>query len=348
MILHYRQRVITENNIPCLMINNTLIERVTEFNFLGLTMNEYMNWNSHVQKIANTISRTLGVMNRLKRYLHISAMKFTYDSLILSHLQFGILNWGFEWDRISKSQKRTLRITTNSRYNAHTEPLFKQLHLLRVKDIFDIQCMKFWYKFLNKKLPNYFRDMFKYNHEVHDNGTRSHDRLHVYPTHTSGTRNVLRHHIPELLNTFPKYFIDKIETHSLYSISHHIKFYLIDLYSYDYSIIDCYICNNIIEWQVAEVETLVLWPTVITDRGLGGRNGNPGGGRRLVSGRWFLRFSKDTHGSITSRSISTSEWIMTLFAMASFNWMVPLLSLYILDPLPKFTHYFRWLNAKEA
>ena len=143
MIFHYRQRVITENDIPCLMINNTLIEQVTEFNFLGLTVNEYMNWNSHTQKIANKISRTLGVMNRLKQYLPISAMKLMYDSLILLHLQFGITNWGFEWDCILKLQKQALRIMTNSKYNAHTEPLFKELHLLKVKDIFDVQCLKF-------------------------------------------------------------------------------------------------------------------------------------------------------------------------------------------------------------
>ena len=132
-------------------------------------------------------------MNRLKRDLPISAMKLMYDSLILSHLQFGITNWGFEWDRISKLQKRTLRIKTNSRYNAHTEPLIKQFHLLNIKDIFDVQCMKFWYKHVKKKLANYFHDIFKCNHEVHDIGTRSHDRLHLYQTHTSGARNVLRH-----------------------------------------------------------------------------------------------------------------------------------------------------------
>ena len=143
MIFHYYQWVITENDIPCLMINNTLMERVTEFIFLGLTVNEYMNWNSHIKKIANKISRTLGVMNRLRRYLPISAIKLMYDSLILSHLQFGITNWGFEWDRISKLQKCALRIMTNNRYNAHNESLFKQLHLLKVKDIFDVQCMKF-------------------------------------------------------------------------------------------------------------------------------------------------------------------------------------------------------------
>ena len=86
--------------------------------------------------------------------------------------------YSFEWDRISKLQKRALRIMTNSRYNAHTEPLFKQLHLLKVKDIFDVQCLKFWYKFVNNELPNYFRNMFTYNHELHDFETRNRDRLH--------------------------------------------------------------------------------------------------------------------------------------------------------------------------
>ena len=248
MIFHYRQRILTENDIPHLMINNTLIEQVTEFNFLGLTVNEFMNWHSHTQKIANKISRTLGVMNRLKRYLPISAMKLMYDSLILSHLQFGITNWGFEWDRISKLQKRALRIMTNSRYNAHTEPLFKQLHLLKVKDIFDVQCLKFWYKFVNNELPNYIRNMFTYNHELHDFETRNRDRLHLYQTRTSGARNVLRHHIPELLNRFPQHLIDKMKTHSMYSVAHHIKLYLIDLYSYDCNEINCYICNKNWPW----------------------------------------------------------------------------------------------------
>ena len=50
---------------------------------------------------------------------------------------------------------------TNSKYDAHTEPFSKHLHLLKVKDIFDVQCLKVRYKFVNKKLPNDFRGMFK-------------------------------------------------------------------------------------------------------------------------------------------------------------------------------------------
>ena len=33
---------------------------------------------------------------------------------------------------------------TNSKYNVHTEPLFKDLKLLKLDGIFDIQCMNFF------------------------------------------------------------------------------------------------------------------------------------------------------------------------------------------------------------
>ena len=85
-------------------------------------------------------------MNKLKRYLPIPVMKLMYDSLILSHLQFGITCWGYECNRLFKLQKRALRIMTNSKYNAHTEPLFKDLKLLKLDGIFDIQCMKFFFQ----------------------------------------------------------------------------------------------------------------------------------------------------------------------------------------------------------
>ena len=63
-------------------------------------------------------------------------MKLLNNSLILSHLQFGITCWGFEWNRIFKLQKRALHIMTNSKYNAHTEPLFKELKMLKFSDLY--------------------------------------------------------------------------------------------------------------------------------------------------------------------------------------------------------------------
>ena len=92
---------------------------------------------------------------------------------------------------------------TNSKYNCDTAPLFKGFKSLKISDIFKIQCMKFWYKF-KKKLTQLFKSFFKYNHEMHDKNTRIRNRLHLFPTRTEGAKNVLRHHVPGLLEEFPE------------------------------------------------------------------------------------------------------------------------------------------------
>ncbi len=51
------------------MIDDTIIERVQEFNFLGLTLNENLNLKNHVNKISNKISRCIGILNKLKYFL---------------------------------------------------------------------------------------------------------------------------------------------------------------------------------------------------------------------------------------------------------------------------------------
>ena len=79
MIFHNYQRVIANEDIPDLKINDKQIERVSCFNFLCLIIDEFMNWSTHSAQIANKISRTLDIMNRLNRYLPFSAMKPMYD-----------------------------------------------------------------------------------------------------------------------------------------------------------------------------------------------------------------------------------------------------------------------------
>ena len=43
-----------ENKIPTLKINGTPIERKRETHFLGLFINEHMNWNTHIFNISSS------------------------------------------------------------------------------------------------------------------------------------------------------------------------------------------------------------------------------------------------------------------------------------------------------
>ena len=133
MLFHFSQRTLRDCDIPKIRINEIDIERVDEFDFLGLTINENMTWNSHIRKISNKISRVVGIMNRLKYVLPQSALKLMYDSLINSHLQFCTTAWGYQCNRVTKLQKRALRIMCGAKYNAHTEPLLKGCNILKLK-----------------------------------------------------------------------------------------------------------------------------------------------------------------------------------------------------------------------
>ncbi len=59
---------------------NTIVERVYQFNFLGIIVNEHLNWNSHVNKIANKISKSTGILNKLKHFLPLNAKVLIYNS----------------------------------------------------------------------------------------------------------------------------------------------------------------------------------------------------------------------------------------------------------------------------
>ena len=91
MIFHHHQRNI-EQIVPDIKINSEKKnEKVSEFNSLGLTIDENLSWKPNIQKISNKIARTLGIMCRLKIFLPAHILRILYNSLILPHLQYFIL-----------------------------------------------------------------------------------------------------------------------------------------------------------------------------------------------------------------------------------------------------------------
>ena len=99
MLFHHQHTI--DNLIPKILINDEQIECVSEFNFLGLTIDEHLNWKPHIQKLSNKIARTLGVMGRLKNFLPGHILRMLYNSLVLPHLQYSILI--FKASRLKKS-----------------------------------------------------------------------------------------------------------------------------------------------------------------------------------------------------------------------------------------------------
>ena len=144
MLFHMPQKQIHN---PRLTIAGSNIEFIDNFNFLGITINKHLNWTKHMDTLSAKIAKTVGILNTLKHVLPTNILKMIYNSLILCHLNYGILLWGgglsiMQMINFTNSKKKAIRIITSSNFLAHSEPIFKQLHLLKSYDIYKCQLLK--------------------------------------------------------------------------------------------------------------------------------------------------------------------------------------------------------------
>ena len=90
-LMVFKNRKIDTVSMPWnVEINGEKVVSVSEFNFLGILLDEFLSWTPHTKKVCSKISRTLGVIKRVRRILPFSALKCLYNALIVPHLNFGI------------------------------------------------------------------------------------------------------------------------------------------------------------------------------------------------------------------------------------------------------------------
>ena len=92
-------------NIPDLYIEDNKIESVTSFNFLGIIIQSNLNWKNYINVISIKYSRIIGILSKLKNILLFDFLKMLYCNLIVPHLFYGILPWGYSKSRLLKLQK---------------------------------------------------------------------------------------------------------------------------------------------------------------------------------------------------------------------------------------------------
>ena len=241
MIFHNKQQNIQDLELD-ITLNNQSISRVNQFVFLGLTVDESLTWKAHIQDTANKISKTIGILNKLKKFLPENILKMIYTSLILSRLYYCNLVWGHKPQRIIQLQKRAVRIISNSKYNAHTDPIFKKLKLLKVTDIHNLCKLKFFFKLENNQLPPYF---WHYMFTANKTSTRNKDPYQQLVPKTTLFSECIRFSLPILLRNTPPLIKRKVQTHSFNGYTTYIKNYMLDKYKSKCEIPRCYICAKI-------------------------------------------------------------------------------------------------------
>ena len=77
-----------------IMIGDKEISQKTDVKFLGITIDEHLNWKKHITNTKNKISKTFYILKMVKNILPQKNLKTLYDTIIKPYLDYGIIFWG--------------------------------------------------------------------------------------------------------------------------------------------------------------------------------------------------------------------------------------------------------------
>ena len=161
--MEFRPRQKKSSNFN-VVIDEKTIAQVNETVFLGVILDDNLTWNFHISSVAGKVSKSIGIIFRSSFYYSTPSLRMLYNAMILPYLNYCNLVWGSTYktnlQRIVVLQKRLIRIVNKSYYNAHSEPIFKKLNLLKFQDIHLMHLGQFMFSFKNAILPRKFENKF--------------------------------------------------------------------------------------------------------------------------------------------------------------------------------------------
>lgn len=176
-----------------LLVDNIVINQQDSVKFLGVHIDNNLDWRFHVKHCQSKLSSGLYILNRVKRLLPPKIMKSLYFNMIQSYLQYGTVVWGSTKQkylrRLQIQQNKAIRIITLSEYNASTTPLYKSLNIPKLVDLHTLSMGRLMFRHSTNDLPYPLMMMFKCISGVHSHNTRHRNDVQIERRNMKITRD---------------------------------------------------------------------------------------------------------------------------------------------------------------
>ena len=227
LLFQSRYNLLPKQNYKIHLGEEELI-RMNTIKFLGLMLDENLEWNAQASMIQTKISNALYIMNASKNILPQKALKLLYYSLVYSHLNYGTMMWGttyyYNLRSIVTMQNRAIR--TIARVNRFTsaKPLYMKLHILPLHLITKLETLKFYFRHKLQLLPGSLMKLFITNEQIHNYSTRQAQIPYTQSHHYSIISNSF---ISKGLDDWKKVPVDIKQSKSIKSFTKKIKKYML-------------------------------------------------------------------------------------------------------------------------
>ena len=162
------------NDLGEIHFNNDIIRHSSKIQFLGLTIDNKMNWGEYIKAVRKRITGPIGVLNRLSHIVPKNLTRSLYFSLVHSHLQYLTIIWGKASKRNLKPlnilQKKAIKKLYSLDYRYPTTDLFNNFKIRNINSTYKLQINIFIHQTLMQK--RHTQVTFAYRRQVHSHFTR--------------------------------------------------------------------------------------------------------------------------------------------------------------------------------
>lgn len=156
-------------------------------------IHEHLDWAQHIATICLKISKSIGIINKIKTLVSARIRRNLYCTLILPYLQYCNIVWASTFptklERLHKLQKRVVRLIANAHYLAPSKKYFSiKFNTLTVYDINKLQIATFVYSCLqnsSNSSNSIFNNFFIRNNQIHIYQTRNASKIHFPKVRTT-------------------------------------------------------------------------------------------------------------------------------------------------------------------
>ena len=155
-----------------LNINNRMLNQVKTTKFLGIHIDECLNWKAHCEYVISKLNTSYYLFLNLRSLLCTDQLLMLYYAHVESHLRYGLVFWGVSTlsNNVFIKQKRIIRCIANVPMLHSCRDLFKKYNILPLPCLFVYEMSLFIY--IN-------RDVLTKNKDFHNFNTRYKNNLCV-------------------------------------------------------------------------------------------------------------------------------------------------------------------------
>jgi len=207
---------------------NKLIQSVSNIKFLGIHIDDKINWKNHIDLTLPKLSIACHVMRIIKPYMSLETLKMLYHSTFHSVISYGLIFWGISphSKRIFLMQKRIVRIMMGSRRLASCRRLFKNLKILPIMSQYIFSIMMFIIQ---------HKHHFIVNSAIHNINTRQQSNFHQPAPNFTGFKHGIYYSGVKIHNNLPSH-IKKLSDNprtfelKLKEFLYHLSYYSLEEY----------------------------------------------------------------------------------------------------------------------